>query len=343
MNYQEMIDEISKDSISAKNNVIIIGSNASGKTDVLKKNYDICTDAGCYLIDSVNKKFIVSQMMRGDELNEFNCEEVTKQRFELDTFNIKDTFLNGRIENILSKEKIKSDYQKILSEYFNEEVKISFSKPSQDVAMATGDRISEITIGETRISEEKLNETRLSDGQQSIFRLLLELVYFKNETEKKCKNKREIRHVFIDEIDTFLDKENSQQIMNFIDKKFPNMHFIVTTHSADVLFGTNKANIIAIPKSSSTVTNENNYFSYSAEDIDSISLAESILQRVNDKKNTNIHNSESSSKKLLTVLYNKAILDTFSQEDLEEFNKITYDTLSNSNKYLYKCVQELLK
>lgn len=74
--------------------------------------------------------------------------------------------------------------------------------------------------------------------------------------------------VVIDEIDEYLSPKYSAEILNFLHDEFSNIHFIVTTHSLDLVETTENATIIVINKCTyATYTSEFLRDTVSANDI----------------------------------------------------------------------------
>lgn len=67
----------------------------------------------------------------------------------------------------------------------------------------------------------------LSSGYQALIRIFMEILYFSDTKSKGT--------IVIDEIDEFLSVKNSGKILGFLKNKFPELNFVVTTHSADLM------------------------------------------------------------------------------------------------------------
>ncbi len=343
MNYHDLIDGVTEHVIGNESNVIIIGSNASGKTDIIKAVHNKLGDNDCYLIDSVNKKFDLQYLMFDSNRFLPNLEGITKNRFLPNVLNLKDTFGDGPIENIVCHESIKSKYEALLSEYFGEEVFFERVVSDFDKGIANGQYTNAVSINSRRIYESDLDGLRLSDGQQSLFRILLELLFCqtKIKMEKNDVEKHKKFVVLIDEIDSFLDKRNAQKILNFIVEKFKNFQFILTTHSSDVLFGAKKADVIALIKSDFVNENlSNEYYVYSADDIDSISSAENIINMTMNGKDEGIQFRDAD-EIVLSKLFNHAISGCFTNYDSRDLELYSQKELSNTNRLLYEQIKQM--
>lgn len=197
---------------------IIIGENASGKSEVFKKYIGELLSSGesVYYIDSVNRYFDISKVSTPySDIDKSNYKSIVETRMQDEYFNLKDTFslfrsLNDRIELIYL------TYEQRLQEMLKSFVGISFEM--------TGIKEQKVQFNSESIGV-------LSSGIQAIVRIFLELLYLNDMT-------RENVSVVIDEIDEFLSPSNSGKILNFLMDRFPSMKFLVSTHSADLVRNT---------------------------------------------------------------------------------------------------------
>lgn len=84
-------------------------------------------------------------------------------------------------------------------------------------------------------SEKKFKFTQLSDGYSAIIDIVADLIL--KMQEKSSPNREYLKHgiVIIDEIETHLHLELQRLILPMLTKIFPNIQFIVTTHSPFIL------------------------------------------------------------------------------------------------------------
>jgi len=90
-------------------------------------------------------------------------------------------------------------------------------------------------------SEKKFKFTQLSDGYSAIIDIVADLIL--KMQEKTSPNREYLKHgiVIIDEIETHLHLELQRLILPMLTKIFPNIQFIVTTHSPFILNSLNNA------------------------------------------------------------------------------------------------------
>lgn len=210
-------------------NTIIIGDNSSGKSELLR-NILLDKKEGYYFIDSVNRSFNYEKIENTQQVRDTYI-NVLEYRLEENIFNLKDSF----------------DFNKT-GMGFIEEVYLNFEEELKILIRDFLDINFDITIEDNSILGKKpkllidKNTEKLSSGYQAIIRIFLELLYFKNSYNNINKNPI----VVIDEINEFLSTKNEKKILPFLMKKFNNMNFIITTHSADVIASSIDFNIIVL-------------------------------------------------------------------------------------------------
>ena len=99
----------------------------------------------------------------------------------------------------------------------------------------------------------------LSNGYQAIIRILLELVYYSDKLKLRDGEKKV---VIIDELDEFLSPKVCSNLWMFLKKEFPNLSFIVSTHSSDLIVGAEDANIIVLADNNYEILDSNDYLIY---------------------------------------------------------------------------------
>lgn len=205
---------------------ILIGENASGKSELLREYVEELLSEGenVYYIDSVNRYFDIAKVSTPYSNIEKSCSEiVVKTRMERKYFNLKDTFslfgtLNDRIELIYL------EYEQRLQMMLKNFLGFSFEMKG---------------IKEKEVWFESEAEGVLSSGIQALVRIFLELLYL-NDMKKNHV------HIVIDEIDEFLSPSNSGKILDFLITQFPNLNFLVSTHSIDLVKNAKKCNILIL-------------------------------------------------------------------------------------------------
>ena len=162
----------------------------------------------------------------------------------------------------------------------------------------------------------------LSSGYQALLRIFIEVVYF-----EKTKGTGTI---VIDEIDEFLSVKNCGEVLNFLREQFKGIHFIVTTHSADLIANVENANLILLQGNSFQVLD--------AGDFSSVSQVYNIFDvilRVEEKKSE----KEKMDDKLRMLLNNK-MSGIWKQEDEELFENVKNENLTKVQKLIMRQIEE---
>lgn len=309
MEYREKIDKIVEEIIKINEDVIIVGDNSSGKSDILKSIIENLPQNECYYIDSCNRVFEYKNTLNtGDNLPK--TEDILKARLEEDNFNLKDSFgVIGNIERCYSIYKTK--FLGLINEFLEKDIIIEEEN---------GIKLEKVLKVDGEIYE------YLSNGYQAIFRIFLELIYA-TETNKNIKT------IIIDEITEFLSVKNEAKILKFLREKFPNIRFIVTTHSEDIISNTPNTRLIIIT--------ENNYEILDGNDFQT----DTEIRRVFSNLFFNDREEKDEKKKveiesLLRKLYNKKLFGEWTWADEEEIEKLEALDLTNSQKLLLKNIKE---
>lgn len=259
---------------------IVIGENSSGKSLLLKLLVNKMRETdSVYFIDAVNRGFDVEKVIRENKKPEYK-RTIIHTRIQEDYFNLKDSFncfgtLTERIEQIYD------PYEEKLQELFEQLTKQRFRVGHGAV------------LGEVEFKEGK---GLLSSGYQAIVRILLELLYY----QEKCIEERQIGHaiVVIDELDEFLSPGYAFVIFQFLKEKFPQMDFVITTHSCDLVAGAKNANLIVLDDAGCEVIDINDY--------QSISEVQIIFERVFGVHSFKMSEIEDTLRRLLNNKINKA-------------------------------------
>lgn len=288
-------------------NSILIGDNASGKSEILrqylkrKKNH-------VYFIDAVNRNFNIRNISPLHETIKYK-ESILQCRLMDENFNLKDTwsYYGTGTECI---ELIYLYYEEKLQKLFREFLGCSFSialRETQDVEYDTGD------IG------------KISNGYQAIARILLEMLYFQ-DTRPDREYKRAI--VVIDEIDEYLSPKNAGSFYQFLKNKFADLDFIVATHSADVVAAASKCNLLLLHNLGLEVLDASDF-----KDIDDVMA---IFKDVFGRRET----EENDNERLLRKLLNNRIAGVWGENEIRQYESIEENTLSKVQKILYRQIEE---
>ena len=308
--YQKMIKRISeklREQSLPYVDSIIIGDNASGKSDILKTIIESDDKNEIYFIDAVNRYFSVKQIMKDDCDVNFS-KEISRYRISEENFNKRDTFnYNGTPKAI---EEFYLTYEVELVNLMEEFLQIKFICKKNEIEW------------EALINEKPMT---LSSGYQAILRIFLEVLYFEKTKGSGM--------VVIDEIDEFLSAKNSANIFNFLREKFQTIHFIVTTHSADLIANSKKANIVVLEKDTFQILD--------ADDFSSISQTYCIFDSIFGSKD---HKSEK--EKLddeLRRLLNNKLSNIWDEEEKEKLDEIKGKNLTKTQKIIISQIERWSK
>lgn len=311
--YQSIIDDlvekICNDDFKFPHHVII-GENASGKSEILRRiiSLQLKKKIDIYYIDAVNRGFNVSKTIKEKKMPQFK-DSVVMLRLDEQYYNLQDSFScygtqTERIEEIYSY--FEEDVQKLLQEFLGETFEVLY------------DQTEEVGFGESK--------GKLSSGYQAVTRILLELLYIQRSLITA--NSLECLIVVIDEIDEFLSPNNAGRLLPFIVEKFPIMHFIVSTHSIDLVVGACKANLIILANDVYEVSD--------VEEFTTLSEAALVFNKIFGKEKAVVNEAED----LLRRLLNNKIAGAWGKIDEEELSGMDFAYLSNSQKMLYKQIVE---
>ena len=289
---------------------VIIGENSCGKSLLLRL---LVQKAGksdsIYFLDAVNRGFDVGKVVKETKKPAYK-RTIIDTRSQDDFFNLKDSFncfgtMTERIEQIYYpyEEKLQDLFEKLTDERFR---------------LIPGDVFGEVEFKEGR--------GLLSSGYQAIVRILLELLYFQD----KCVEEKGIERavVIIDELDEFLSPGYAYKIFPFLKEQFPQMDFIVTTHSGDLVAGAQNANLI--------VLDEKGYEVMDINDCQSISEVQIIFDRVFGGHMPQASETEN----ILRRLFNNKINQAWTEGDQRQLEELKRENLTASQQLIYKQILE---
>lgn len=289
---------------------VIIGENSCGRSLLLRLLVQKAgkTDS-IYFLDAVNRGFDVGKVVRETKKPAYK-RTIIDTRIQDDFFNLKDSFncfgtMTERIEQIYYpyEEKLQDLFEKLTDERFR---------------LIPGDVFGEVEFKEGR--------GLLSSGYQAIVRILLELLYFQD----KCVEEKGIERavVIIDELDEFLSPGYAYKIFPFLKEQFPQMDFIVTTHSGDLVAGAQNANLI--------VLDEKGYEVMDINDCQSISEVQIIFDRVFGGHMPQASETEN----ILRRLFNNKINQAWTEGDQRQLEELKRENLTASQQLIYKQILE---
>ncbi|WP_028242272.1 AAA family ATPase [Pseudobutyrivibrio ruminis] len=309
MQYEKKIDKIIEfitDTLPKNKNIIIIGENFSGKTDLfihLINNFS----SNVYFIDTPNRYIEVKEISLEPDNIQVDIIDILQNRKHTKNINAIDTF--GSYTGNIGRQFL--NYRQDLELLFKDVTGKTLSIQQRNI-----DNINEEIV--LVIDGLEINDiVRLSNGLQAIMRILLELLILKNNTNEEI-------IVLIDEIDLHLSAEICINFLNYLVEKFDSFKFIITTHSKDIVVGTNNAMIVAI--------SEDNYYTYDADDIDNLGKAENIWKKVAMQGNEDDTEGDLN---LLKLLYNHMMSNCFSDDDIEAFCNLDIAKMTRLEVFIY--------
>lgn len=306
--YQRMIERLVK--ILTEDNLpyrdsIIIGDNSSGKSDVLQKIILADEKGKYYFVDAVNRYFNVDQIIDRREPEITYSKEINKHRVDEDNFNRRDSFYYKGVPRAI--EDFYINYSSRLTELMSEFLRQTFE-------------IKDVNYGLAACIDGEV--MALSSGYQALLRIFIEAVYFE-ET-------RGTGTIVIDEIDEFLSVKNCGEVLSFLREKFAGIHFIVTTHSADLIANTANSNLILLQGDNFQVLDSGDFSSVSQ-----VYNIFDVILKSEDKKS----GKEKVDDKLRILLNNK-MSGVWDKEDKELLESLKEDNLTKVQKLIIKQIEE---
>lgn len=283
---------------------ILIGENASGKSEAIKRFMQEA-DRVIYFIDAINRNFNIHAVKALGEQLQYKS-SILRKRLEDDHFNLRDSwaYYGTATECVeLIYPHFEERIQSLLRSCFGIGFSI-YSPETQEVQYDSGD------IG------------RISNGYQAIIRILLELLYFQEVNPVK---NQERALVIIDEIDEYLSPNNAGKLFELMKKEFPKTDFIVTTHSPEVIAVASKCNIIIMHESSVEILD--------AGDFRNIDEAMVVFKGVFGRS----QNSDGSQyEEILRQLFNNRIAGIWGENEQRSYAMINETELTKAEKVLYR-------
>lgn len=318
--YQDMINNVSNiisGRVGNKQNFILVGENSSGKTDILWTVINNKIGQAVYFIDSVNRSYDTEKVeLESKAYKNVNLKPdcVILERIAPNNFNLQDTFkAMSCIEQLFCR------YEQRLIRMCKEFLKVDIRIQRENL--------------EAGLTENKVlangEEIKLSSGYQAVFRVFSEILYFCDVMkEQEWKNGA----VLIDELDEYLSPNYSSHIFNFLLQEFPNLCFVVTTHSIDLVKSAENANLVILDSEAFKL--------YSGEELKSSIQADDIFTELffSDRK---YHKSNDDMRdKELRRLLNLKIAGVWDEEERLEFEKLGSMNLLPHQKIIYRQIRE---
>lgn len=302
----ETIEKIEQQDLLHKNS-IIIGDNASGKSELIRRivKRKNTRQERVYFIDSVNRYFDVEKIDNSVVAIEKE-KNIVAARMSVECFNAKDSFrMYGTATESI--ERIYQMYAEPLQKMLYEFSGLSFEViyPKEKVV---------------KYNDEA--EGKLSNGIQAIVRIFLELLYLESVREKD-----EVM-VVIDELDEFLSPSNAEKIFPFLVEKFPQMKFIVSTHSSELIRTAESCNVIILQQTT--------YEIIDSDDFESASEVQMMFQKL---FGTNKY-QENAIEEQLRRLLNNRMMGAWGKQEENMLKEMEEKDLSNAQKILFKRIKE---
>ena len=287
---------------------VVVGDNSSGKSFFVRQLVLRWKDKiPVYFLDAVNRGFNVSKVTGTKERPEYK-DSIVSTRLREEYFNMQDSFScygtsTERIEQIYSA--FESKVQQLFAELTGDKFQILYGDPLGEVLFPGG-------------------RSALSSGYQALIRVLLELVY----CEEMMPHAEKPMYVVIDELDEFLSPHYSAQILGFLRDKFPEMEFVVTTHSIDLVVAAKNANLILFDQNGYEVLDANDYLTYSE--------VQMIFSRIFGGRDDNLPDAEKTLRRLLNNKMNRA----WSEMDEKMMEQLERGQLTPSQQLIYRQILE---
>lgn len=329
---KDIKEQILKKLISGED-IIIIGDNSSGKSEILMKLALELKEKrkNIYFIDSVNRSFDTSKA---------TLSPIGKDREQKTNVGESMEYLNRVIDVRVSEQKFNlvdsfGDIYKIEELYFlfEENLKDLFLEFVGKEFQMERLPIPELGIlkNVSRINGE---EVMLSNGYQAIIRIFLELLFYQKVTEK---NNLGRGILIMDEIDKYLSPSFTAKIIPFLQEKFPELILCVTTHARDLLmYATDYLVCPMKQRSDGTI----DYEFISSRDIQSYKKVETIFSDLFFDKETKSTSSNDEIDTRLRQMLNMKLIDSWNQELEKEFVELGSKQLAPHQKLIYLQIKE---
>ncbi|MCI8888013.1 MAG: hypothetical protein HFG70_08000 [Hungatella sp.] len=241
-------------------NLIITGSNAIGKTqlikDILKKSLKEAQNL-FYYIDPKNRIMVDRGNVFVKKLSELSTEEILEHRLKDGVFTVLDEFVQQNsggavafdelLDNI---EKYNDMYQKFFG-FSVEKVKTTDNILSREMVIVNG----------------KINLNMISNSEAAKMRILMEVNYAVNNG---------IKAVVIDEFDAYFSEESLLDFINKLSESYPDTRFLFVIHSLSVIISIEDIDIALINNVYQDDIRENIVYFFDADNIEQIGQIEKI-------------------------------------------------------------------
>lgn len=318
--YHKMVNRVTEmicEHIDDTENFILIGDNSSGKSEILRTIIEKKKGEAVYYIDSVNRTFDAGKAeLFSEKYKEIkpDFQGVTSVRVHPFNFNLQDTFAAAsRIEHLYVK------YRRQIEKFCESFLNKKFTIEREDDGVGNPENVVKID-GEIMT---------LSSGYQALIRIFCEILFF-SDCMKVQRLEKGI--VVIDEIDEYLSPKYSAEILNFLHDEFSNIHFIVTTHSLDLVETTENATIIVINKCT--------YATYTSEFLrDTVSANDIFTNLFFENRKLHVSDNDDMDNQLRQYL-NSKVAGMWDEKMQEELEQINLEDLKPHQRLIFKQIKE---
>ena len=318
--YQEMIQKIADaicENVLKEKNYILVGDNSSGKSEVLRKAIERKLGGAVYFIDSVNRTFDAGKVeLRSRSYLHVNLDPgcVITERIAPDRFNLQDSFSAlGCIEKMYAK------YMERLTvmckDFLGKEICVV--RETLDAGLV-----------ENKVLIDGV-EASLSSGYQAVIRIFCEILYFYDVMEGQ---KWEKGFVVIDELDEYLSPKYSSKILSYLQHQFPELSFLVTTHSIDLVEASEDVNLI--------VLKDVNFKIYSSREMGTAILADDIFTNLFFENRKEHQSEDDEIDKRLRQLLNLRIAGVWDENAEDELRAISTEEILPHQKMICRQIKE---
>lgn len=114
-----------------------------------------------------------------------------------------------------------------------------------------GEKVKELSV---EVEKGLISFYDFSDGQKSVALMVFGILYGVALNIPRLKDTKAVKGVvLIDEIENHLHPMMERRILRFLTRCFPEIQFIVTTHSPNIIMGMDKANVISLQRKNSNL------------------------------------------------------------------------------------------
>ncbi|MCI8664744.1 MAG: hypothetical protein HFG69_16135 [Hungatella sp.] len=242
-------------------NLIITGSNAIGKTqlikDILKKSLEEAADI-FYYIDPKNRIMVDrDNNILVKKLSELPTREILEHRLKDGVFTVLDEFAQQNSGGAVAFDELLENiemYNNMYQKFFGFSV----------------EKVTTIDYFLTRqmvIVNGKTNLTMISNSEAAKMRILMEVNYAVN---------RGIKAIVIDEFDAYFSEESILDFMNKLIENYPDTRFLFVIHSLSVIVSVEEVDVALINNMHQDDVRENLVYFFDADNIEQIGQIEKI-------------------------------------------------------------------